>query len=855
MNNKQLIGILLAIALNFPASAQPDSTFNMVDTLLIMTGIKNPFRIKCFNAEEFITSENYQAAIEILAELAEEQPDNYNINFKLGYCYLKTKLEKHKGIKYLERAVRGASIDYNPDNLLETRSPLEAFYYLGTAYHINYQFKQAIDTLKHLKKLILPGENEFHGKIDRLITVCHDAAEIEKKSIPIILTHLGNRINTEYDEFSPVFPEDESFLVFTSRRKGSTGGLQLDDGSYYEDIYISYHKEGVWSNPKKVDHINTDFNEASVGLSPDGNTLFIYRAEGENGDIFVSRMGQDGFRTVPEKMPAPVNTRFRESHASVTSDGNTLYFTSDRKGGFGGMDIYVVSKLPNGEWSEAKNLGPNINTLYNEEGPFIMPDGNKIYFSSLGHKTMGGYDIFFSYLDADGEWTEAENIGYPINTTEDDAFFYPSADGRRAYYSTYNTGGFGMSDIFMITLPGEEDEELTVLSGGITLSQNSEVKANITVFDYNTGQMVGRYLPNPRTGKYLFILPPGKTYRVLYEADQYYPHLENIYIGDKSKYQEFEKMVLLRHISEINDFAAPSVSRDTVCISDLLFGFDKAEVETADLDRLATYLKKNPEAIIEIGGHADSNGPEIYNIHLSLRRAIFVYNFLIDKSVYPNCLVVKGYGEKYPMYEGEIPDGAEYDEMHKYNRRVEFKVLREGKDILIIKPVEITDSFVNSREDSILDDIFIDTDKDGILDKDDSCPDIPGVRTNRGCPEVKKEDEKVMTEAMEGLFFNTNSAVIKKNSYKVLNKVVSVMKANPDYKLMICGHTDNSGDPDANMKLSNDRAGAAREYIVKKGIEAGRIQAVGYGNTMPVAPNETDEGRAKNRRVEFTIVF
>ncbi|MBI4649559.1 MAG: PD40 domain-containing protein, partial [Bacteroidia bacterium] len=624
-----------------------------------------------------------------------EQPDNYNLNYKLGYCYLQTKLEKHKAIKYLEKAVQGASDDYFPDDLLETRASLDAFFYLGQAYHFNYQFEQVIDTLNYLKTILYPVEKEYMEKIDRLIQCCINAKEIIKTSIPVILTHLGNGINSSYDDYCAVFPEDESFLIFTSKRKGSTGGLMLDDGSYYEDIYISYNKGGIWSMPVKIDRINSDFNEASVSLSPDGKLLFIYRAEGEDGNIFFSKIGQDGYWSILEKLPSPINTIARETHASITGDGNTLFFTSDRKGGYGGTDIYLIRKLPDGQWGLPQNIGLSVNTPYNEECPFINPEGNIIYFSSQGHKNMGGYDIFRSALLPNGQWSLAENVGYPINTTEDDLFFLPTTDGRRAYYSTHNTSGFGLSDIFQITLPVSGEEELAVISGVVSLSDDSVIKATITVKDFNSNKRLGIYTPNMITGKYLFILPPGKSYKAIYESEGYIPHTENIYIPKKSGYQEIEKTIELKHITLSNKPEEKTLHRDTVYIHDILFEFDREDASAGMLDTLVEFLRTNPDAIIEIGGHADSNGPEIYNIHLSLRRAIYIYNYLIAKGVNLQSLIIRGYGEKYPLITKEIPDGAEYDEMHKYNRRVEFKIIREGAQVLVIKPIQVPENLRN----------------------------------------------------------------------------------------------------------------------------------------------------------------
>lgn len=834
------------------AFTQPDSTFNMMDTLLIKSGIRNVYKIKAFNAEQQMVSENYPEAIKILEELVNEHPDNYNLNFKLGYCYLQTRLEKHKAIRFLEKAVQNTTTEYFEDNILDTLAPIESFYYLGKAYHINYQFDQAIDTLTYLRKRLTPEDEELIADIERLAVTCRNAREIEKESLPIILTHFGNGINTEYYEHSPVFNEDESVMYFTSRREGSTGELLLDDGTYFEDIYTSSNRNGVWSAPQRVDRVNTDYNEATIGLSPDGNTLFIYRSAGDDGDIYMSQMGNDGFWSDPQRMPDPINSRFRETHASISASGDVLYFTSDRKEGKGGLDIYRVKKLPNGEWGVPENLA-EINTPYNEDAPFLSIDGTRLYFSSEGHMNMGGYDIFYSEIDADGKLQVPVNMGYPINTTEDDAYYVPTSDGYRAYYSTYNTGGLGKSDIFMISIPGKQENNLAAISGVLSLSHDSTIKASITVFDFNTGDLLGRYAPNPVTGKYLLILPPGQTYKVLYEAPSYYPVTDNLFVDPNSPYHLINKVITLQHKTLVKNPTGEQYDRDTTFISDILFEFDKNEIDAVMLDRLAQCLIDNKDAIIEIGGHADVNGPEIYNIHLSLRRAIFVNNYLLNKGVQAVQLVVRGYGERYPLI-ADIPEGAQYEHLHKYNRRVEFKVIKEGRDVLSIRKIDLPESIVGKSRNNEAD-VLTDSDNDGIPDKDDACPKIAGVSSNNGCPEVKEEVKEVLVQAMEGLFFNTGSAVIKKSSYKVLDNVARIMKENVSFKLKISGHTDDQGDPGLNLTLSKDRAKAAMEYLVKEGITRDRIISEGFGMNEPVDSNATEEGRAKNRRVEFEIIF
>ncbi|MFH2140773.1 MAG: hypothetical protein ABIJ97_00015, partial [Bacteroidota bacterium] len=448
--------------------------FLIITVLNINAQYDSNFKNRYFQAENMIEFGNYEDALLVYLELLKIVPDNANINFKVGYCYLNTVLDKKKSIPYLEKAIPGISDDYDPTIYNTTSSPPETYYYLGEAYHLDYKFEEAIEILTNLKNQLSDDNDEFQKQIDWKISQCKNGIELMKYPIKMIVTNLGGDINSEYKEHSPVFSADESVLIYTSRREGSTGGL-ISDGQYYEDIYIAYkNSDGLWSNPQSIGKsINTSGHEASIGLSVDGQKLLIYKDDNEDGNIYYSELKGDVWMK-PVKLGPTINTKANETHASLSADGNIIYFDSNRKDGYGGFDLYVVKKLPNGEWSEAQNLGPEINTFRNERCPFMHPDGVTLFFSSEGHFNMGGFDIFFSIKDENLKWQEPTNMGYPINTTLDDVFYTPTPDGRRAYYSSQQTGGIGATDIYMITLPGSEEKALTVLSGLVKLSNGQQ---------------------------------------------------------------------------------------------------------------------------------------------------------------------------------------------------------------------------------------------------------------------------------------------------------------------------------------------------------------------------------------------
>ncbi|MFH1321477.1 MAG: tetratricopeptide repeat protein [Bacteroidota bacterium] len=514
---------------------------------------------------------NYNLALEAYLQLDSMNPDNSNIQYRIGVCYLKS-TEKAKAIPYLEKAIQNTSRVYDDLIYTEKTAPWDAYYQLAKAYHLNYQIDTAIATFKKYKSL-LHKKHYLQEEIDRQMEMAVIAKEIIAEPIDVEITNLGSDINTQYADFCPVINADETMMIFTSRRKGSTGGEQELDGRYFEDIYVSYNESGVWATPKKIGaSINTSYHEAAIGLSADGQRLFVYKDDEGDGNIYQSFLMGDTW-TVPEKLGSDINTEDWETHATITPDGSTLYFISDRKkGGYGGRDIYKCTKLPNGEWSFAQNLGPGINTKYDEEAPFIHPDGITLFFSSKGHRSMGGFDIFFTELSDDGQWSEPMNIGYPINTPDDDVFYIQSTDGLRAYYSSVNVKkGLGEKDIYRVEHIGQKKKALTVLKGimSVTDIEGSPISAQIIVTDNDTKEKVV-YQPNTLTGKFLIILNTGKDYSIDYAVDDSIVQTKNLNISEGSSYQEIDMEVLYKPtdlewaITEDTSVSKQPIAYDTI---------------------------------------------------------------------------------------------------------------------------------------------------------------------------------------------------------------------------------------------------------------------------------------------------
>ena len=464
-----------------------------------------------------IANDDYAAAVPILEKLMLKYSDDPFLHLQAGICYLNIDYREDDAVRHLKIAEKGFPLKNKKD-----KNAIEARFYLGQAQHLSYNFDTALhvfNTLKaELKKMNFKDGGLFK-KIDREIRYNENALKLTADPVEFRITNLGGAVNSEYDEHSPVITADESMIIFTSNRPG-TGNQALSDGLYNEDIYFSEWREGRWLPAMNMgEKINTAANDATVSLRADGSTLLAYRNDGVSGDLYISVFGNDGWSKL-KKLPKPINTTYNETHGTFADEGRTIYFVSDRPGGLGGKDIYVSRKLPTGEWGKPQNLGAVVNTPEDEASPFIHSDGKTLYFASEGHNSMGGYDVFYSVRNDSGVWSEPVNVGYPINTPDDDLFYVPTVDGQRVYYASKRKGGFGRSDIYIIEFPDTDPRSLAVVAGYVFSDEgDTATDATIKVEKKVSGDVVGIYRPNPQTGKYIIILPTGEEYEMYFEAE------------------------------------------------------------------------------------------------------------------------------------------------------------------------------------------------------------------------------------------------------------------------------------------------------------------------------------------------
>jgi outer membrane protein OmpA-like peptidoglycan-associated protein len=603
-------------------------------------------------ARNFLEKKLFLSAIAYLEPLAEEQNKNPEFCYLLGKSFFLAG-QKNKALPWLQAAFEFQFSD--PDFIW--------FYALTLQY--NRQYKEAITQLDKLKKSLKPGDLrgiELGSKIGQ----CRLAQEYSQKEPRFRVENLGETINTPWPDFAPVITADEELLFFTSRRPENLGENAQDEYPY-EDVYFSKSEEGGWQKARPLGSpINTEVQEACIALSPDGQDLYLFRSDNK-GDIFISRSQGEKW-SAPKNLDKNINTAdYREPSVCVSSDGSVLFFVSDKPGGVGGLDIYVSYRRKDGSFGPGYNLGPPINTPFDEDAPFLHPNGKTLYFSSRGHKGAGGYDIFRSELKAPQQWSAPENLGFPLNSPDDDIYFVLSANGKSAYFASNRKEGFGHLDIYKATfldsLAQEKPRDYIMLKGVVTAKgSGAPLQAALSIIDNLSGDTLQQVFSNSFSGKYIVILPTGGNYGIYAEAPGFMFHSENILLSQYHPYQEFIKNVELQ----------PLAKGTKIILNNIFFDFDKSvlrEESFPELGRVVALLKNASNLKVKILGHTDSEGSDSYNLKLSHDRAAAVAAYLQEKGIDKARIAYQGYGETLPLDTNLTPEGR------KNNRRTEIEIL------------------------------------------------------------------------------------------------------------------------------------------------------------------------------------
>ncbi|MCX7606706.1 MAG: OmpA family protein [Bacteroidia bacterium] len=624
---------------------------------------------------ELMQIEDYNNALGEYETALQYNPFSAEAYLQGGYCAWRLR-QNRKAVEYFQKAEK-MDLVFPPRFLVAYADALQR---TGQPTQARLLIERLLSQVR--------SSDPLYDKLRVTLQHLKNAERYIQNPVKVEIRNLGGIINSPYPDYAPVISADESILLFTSRRPGSTGDKIASDGLPYEDIYITEKTiDGSWRTPRNIGPpLNTPTHDACIALSADGQTLFLFNSE-HGGDIFMSRLKGSKWLS-PKNMGSPINTKSWEPSVCLSADERTLFFVSDRPGGLGGRDIYMCRRLPQGKWSEPVNLGPPINTPYDEDGPFFHPDGKTLFYSSNGPNSMGGFDIFRTELQSDSTWSAPVNLGYPINTPGDEIYFVLSASGLHGYYASERDDSFGEKDIYIVdfsTLLPEKPVQaekpvedlptstepiipsfrpnLTLLTGNIYDAETKEpLEARITLIDNVKGDTIAVLSSNAASGKYLISLPAGRNYGIAVTAEGYAFHSENFIVEPAQGYRQIQKDIGLKR------YKAGTV----IILRNIFFDFDKATLRPeskAELERVYQLLVDNPKMRVRIAGHTDNYGSDEYNQRLSEARAKAVYEYLIQRGISPDRLSFIGYGESRPIDTNETPEGRQH------NRRVELEIL------------------------------------------------------------------------------------------------------------------------------------------------------------------------------------
>lgn len=790
--------------------------------------------INAFADEDFLKARNR------FSLLVEKYPDNFEVNYYLGACFLNTTYQKTEAIPFLKKAVEQG----------EENIPSIVHKDLGDLYHDSYDFDKA---LHHYKIYLseVDQDDEFYAHCSRMIEVCQFAQDLIRDTLHLTIRNINEPVNTENSEFAPYVSTDDSILFFSRRMFYSEEELELiDNPDTVSRLFVSYKTNNKWSMPQlvSISGVDTEQGVSLAGMSPDGEYIYLNALRDDQQDIFVGRYHDDNKLSV-EPLPAPINSPYWEGKVTISPDGNTIWFASDRPESIGGKDIFKSEKLPDGSWGTVKNMGEPINTVYDENAPFIHPSGSIFYFSSTGHNTMGGYDIFSVFL-GDSDVLMPENLGFPINTTGDDTYFTLSANGKVGYFSSSYGNKYKNYDIYQVEM--NLNIPLTLVKGTIMAGAPPQpIAARIRVFDNQTGvKLKYVYNPNPKTGRYLMIFPPGKNYDMIVEAENYETKSINIYVPNQATFYELFQNLYFEDVINFGQKVGEKMK-----VENLFFENHKDSVQPKDYGPLFDLI----DAIIEGTDELDQDSIENKRTPLSIdneenKEAVYenLFNMVDEAFEMGDTSILNAIHE-----ETVIPDRYEqiyFFPQNKDKSHLEVKVL--GKDTIFTTPTLL--AFGNRPVvEQIQNDLI-----SGAKNKpDQTMPDSLPVKKLMPKPEKIEVTPKMLHDSKpeerkyiitRKIFFDLNQVVPNKSYSEELDELASLLVNNRNLGFVITGYTDTEGTPEQNKILAKKRALNMLEILKGMGVNPHKAIIVSNGETK-VSVEKTEDERANNRRVEVQI--
>lgn len=855
---------------------------------------------KAYNKGEYWKAKSY---FDKVTSSSSQQPQYW---LEAGIVYYESKVEREKSLPLFEKALEFSA---STDDTIP-----EIFYYKAKAEHFNGNYEQAIEdyniflnNVKNNKKGI-----ELRQEVIREIEICNNGVDLrnQNKDRYSEVENMGEKVNSDSPDYAPVVTNDENLILFCSRRPpGTKRGI---DGLYYEDIFYTTKKSnGEWNQAEVIDkssgYLKKEINdgkdhEAPISLSADGNTLFIYK----QNSIWKSVKDDEGKWSIPRKMNQNVNIGTANPSIYITPDETEMFIVSvGAQGGLGERDIYYTTKTEAGGWEKPVNMGNKINTPYKEDAPFLSSDGKTLYFASEGHNSMGGFDIFKTVRDDNGEWSDPINIGAPINSSGDDIYYVENSEGTLAYYASMRPGSFGYLDLYTASFECVNIPTTEVKGYAIFAENHLPVNGIIKVVNKETGEEAGTYQIDPKTGKYNMVLKPEQTYTLeLVVAQSRYneirPHFEEFYIPKQCEYFNLFQEIAVDYLRD----TAGTIYAQRAHFKNAMFDIEseiKKEFGDADLSGNGAI----PNNIIGITGNLTHNATmnaqfvevllmnvnnQIVRITETDENGDFTFEKVDPEESY--IVVVNEDDLKLSQLGDNISSGAEINVEGKiWDFRNTAKLVRSGVPVYVAnsdrKISNTTESGPNGKfsltnvpvDQATVDQLNTSSSKMSYnLDLSDRevtysayITRIDPNNTDLTYTEyIDIIELKEMTNDSTGgsngelqefanILFDFDKFFLRDKSKNVLESVLGFMKSNPTVTIRLEGHTDWFGSEPYNVGLSKRRSLSAHKYLINKGINPNRIENAWFGELKPTANNamvdgaDDPDGRQLNRRVEIKV--
>jgi len=607
-------------------------------------------------AQEQFRTRQAEEAITTLEKVLEKSP-----RFVDAWLFYADLLLQRQAFARAEEAFE-AAVELAPDY-----APL-AYYLLGQAEMEQQKYAEA---QPHLQRFLdsSKARGQQAEEARQLLRNAIFAERAVQNPVPFDPKPLSDNINSSKPEYLPSISADGQYLVYTSRPNPNN-----------EDIFISERSDSNWLPGQPVQALNTPFNDSSPSIAANGQAMAFARNDGRNNfDLYYAEQ-ENGRWNAPERLPFPINTGNFESQPSLSANGRELFFVSDRQGGKGRLDLWMSELQADGSWGTPQNLGDSINTPLNEQAPFLHSDGKTLYFMSKGHPGMGRYDLFLARRHPDGSWGQPLNLGYPINSPQNEGAIIVSLDGQTAYFDsdkadpTGQIQEMGNADLYRFALyPEAQPQPATYVEAKVRDARSKRpLPATAEIRRLSDGQMQVQTQASEQ-GRFLAVLPIGSDYALSVAHPSYLFHSEHFALSDKHSVEApFELLIELEPLPE--DTATAAAPSEPVVLRNVFFDTGSASLRpesTPELNRLARLLKENPGLNVRINGHTDNVGSPEDNQALSEARAKAVYNFLLGQGIEDERLSYIGFGESRPVASNDTAEGRQR------NRRTEFEVLKK----------------------------------------------------------------------------------------------------------------------------------------------------------------------------------